>query len=60
MCLQLLEDIPDAPQLPASYPFMMILALCPGIFRLVMDPRANAAALRSAVHAEQADAAHKA
>ena len=42
MIVQLLEDIPEAPQLPASYPAMMLLALLPGVFFLVMDPRVSA------------------
>lgn len=36
----MLENIPEAPQLPASYPAMMLLSLFPGIFFDVMDPRA--------------------
>lgn len=36
---QMLENIPEAPQLPASYPAMMLLSLFPGIFFDVMDPR---------------------
>ena len=34
----LLKNIPDAPQLPAGYPAMMILSLCPPLFFRVMDP----------------------
>jgi alkane 1-monooxygenase len=34
--------VPDAPQLPASYPAMMLLALVPPLFSAVMDPRALA------------------
>jgi alkane 1-monooxygenase len=37
---QKLENIPQAPQLPASYPAVMLLALLPGLFFDVMDPRA--------------------
>ena len=40
--LQLLRHMPDAPQLPASYPAMMLLALVPPLFSAVMDPRALA------------------
>ncbi|KAK9804012.1 hypothetical protein WJX73_001214 [Symbiochloris irregularis] len=39
---QMLRDIPEAPQLPASYPAMMVLSLLPGYFRWVMDPRVAA------------------
>ncbi|BDA50515.1 Alkane 1-monooxygenase 2 [Coccomyxa sp. Obi] len=39
---QALRNIPEAPQLPASYPIMMILALCPPLFSRIMDPRAIA------------------
>lgn len=35
----MLQDIPEAPQLPASYPAMMLLSLFPGIFFDVMNPR---------------------
>lgn len=38
-CVKMLENIPEAPQLPASYPAMMLLSLFPGIFFDVMDPR---------------------
>jgi hypothetical protein len=37
---QKLENIPHAPQLPASYPAVMLLALLPGLFFDVMNPRA--------------------
>ena len=37
-CLQMLRNVPDAPQLPACYPAMMILALCPPLFHRIMDP----------------------
>ena len=40
-----LRDTPDAPQLPASYPAMLILALVPPLWHAVMNPRV--AALRS-------------
>ncbi|CAL5229287.1 g12584 [Coccomyxa viridis] len=36
---QMLRNVPDAPQLPACYPAMMILALCPPLFHRIMDPR---------------------
>lgn len=36
---QALQDIDEAPQLPASYPAMAILALFPGLFFDVMNPR---------------------
>lgn len=39
--LQMLENIPQAPQLPASYPAVMLLALLPGLFFDVMNPRAS-------------------
>ncbi|KAK9811874.1 hypothetical protein WJX72_011589 [[Myrmecia] bisecta] len=39
---QLLRDAPEAPQLPASYPAMMLLALLPAAFFRVMDPRVRA------------------
>ena len=44
--MQMLENIPDAPQLPASYPAMMILSLFPGIFFDVMDPRVIRTSMR--------------
>ena len=38
-----LRDEPDAPQLPASYPVMMVTAVAfPALFRRVMEPRARA------------------
>jgi len=38
-----LRDEPDAPQLPASYPVMMVTAVAfPALFRRVMEPRALA------------------
>ena len=40
--LQMLRNMPDAPQLPACYPAMMILALCPPLFHRIMDPRVAA------------------
>ncbi len=40
--VQELRNVPEAPQLPASYPAMMVLALCPPLFSRVMDPRAMA------------------
>lgn len=46
--LQMLENIPEAPQLPASYPAMMLLSLFPGIFFDVMDPRVMQTANRRA------------
>jgi alkane 1-monooxygenase len=36
---QVLKDVDEAPQLPASYPAMALLALFPGLFMDVMDPR---------------------
>ena len=39
-----LQDIKAAPQLPASYPVIMLLAFLPGLFFDVMDPRALAVA----------------
>ncbi|CAK0787090.1 hypothetical protein CVIRNUC_010306 [Coccomyxa viridis] len=39
---QMLRNMPDAPQLPACYPAMMILALCPPLFHRIMDPRVAA------------------
>ena len=43
MLLQLLQNKQEAPQLPASYPVMALLALMPSLFFLVMDARAEAA-----------------
>lgn len=43
----MLEDISEAPQLPASYPAMMLLSFFPGIFFDVMDPRALKSAQRT-------------
>lgn len=40
--MQMLRNMPDAPQLPACYPAMMILALCPPLFHRIMDPRVAA------------------
>lgn len=45
--MQRLEDMREAPQLPASYPAMMLLALLPGLFFDVMDPRALQVAQQS-------------
>ncbi len=42
---QELRDTPAAPQLPASYPAMLVLALVPPLWAMVMDARV--AALRS-------------
>lgn len=36
---QLLRHFPEAPQLPAGYPAMILLALIPPLFRAVMHPR---------------------
>lgn len=36
---QTLRDMPEAPQLPMGYPGMIILALCPPLWRKVMNPR---------------------
>lgn len=41
-CVQMLRNVPDAPQLPACYPAMMVLALCPPLFHRIMDPRVAA------------------
>ena len=40
---QLLRNEPRAPQMPAGYGTMMLLALFPPLWRRVMDPRAAAA-----------------
>jgi alkane 1-monooxygenase len=37
---QVLNHLDDAPQLPAGYGTMMILAMVPPLWRRVMDPRA--------------------
>jgi alkane 1-monooxygenase len=39
---QILRHIDDAPQMPASYPAMILLALVPPLWRRVMDPRVDA------------------
>ena len=45
-----LRDEPDAPQLPASYPVMMVTAVAfPALFRRVMEPRARAVAPGSGI-----------
>lgn len=36
---QTLETIPESPQMPTGYPGMMLLALVPPLWRLVMDKR---------------------
>ncbi len=41
--MQALQDIQEAPQLPASYPVMALLAMVPPAFFAVMTPRAEAA-----------------
>lgn len=41
--LQALQDMQEAPQLPASYPVMALLAMVPPAFFAVMTPRAEAA-----------------
>jgi len=41
--VQALQDIQEAPQLPASYPVMALLAMVPPAFFVVMTPRAEAA-----------------
>ncbi len=46
--MQMLENIPEAPQLPASYPAMMLLSFFPGIFFDVMDPRVMQSAKKRA------------
>ncbi len=40
---QLLQDIPEAPQLPAGYPAMMLLATVPPLYFKVMNPRVEKA-----------------
>ena len=40
---QALQDMQEAPQLPASYPVMALLAMVPPAFFAVMSPRAEAA-----------------
>ena len=45
VALQELRNTPSAPQLPASYPAMLVLALVPPLWSAVMDSRV--AALRS-------------
>jgi alkane 1-monooxygenase len=35
----ILRHFDDSPQLPAGYPTMFLLALCPPLWRRVMDPR---------------------
>jgi len=37
-----LRTVPDAPQLPAGYPTMVLLALLPPLWFAVMDSRARA------------------
>jgi alkane 1-monooxygenase len=41
-----LRAVEDGPQLPASYPVMVLLALVPPLWRRVMDPRAAAQDVR--------------
>lgn len=36
--MQLLRNVEEAPQLPASYPAMMMLAIFPPLYRRVMNP----------------------
>ncbi len=43
---QLLKDIPDAPQLPAGYPAMMLLSTIPPLYFKVMDPRVEEAEMK--------------
>lgn len=55
---QLLQDIPQAPQLPAGYPAMMLLSTLPPLYFKVMNPlveaqAANAEALSAAVVADR-------
>lgn len=40
---QILRSVPDAPQLPFSYPVMVTLAFFPGIWRKLMDHRVDSA-----------------
>jgi alkane 1-monooxygenase len=39
-----LRTVPEAPQLPAGYPTMVLLALLPPLWFAVMDPRVPARA----------------
>jgi alkane 1-monooxygenase len=56
---QVLDPLDTAPQLPAGYPTMVILALVPPLWRRVMDPRlaAAVAAQRSTGEPERTNAA---
>ena len=40
--MQILQHTPSAPQLPASYPAMVLLAAVPSLFFHVMNPRVAA------------------
>ncbi len=42
-CFQILQDKREAPQLPASYSVMALLAMVPVAFFTIMNPRALAA-----------------
>jgi hypothetical protein len=53
--VQALRDVDEAPQLPASYPAMAILALFPGLFFDVMNPRLDEYAALNASISEGAD-----
>ena len=52
---QALRDVDEAPQLPASYPAMAILALFPGLFFDVMNPRLDQYITLTASISEEAD-----
>jgi alkane 1-monooxygenase len=54
-CPQALQDVEDAPQLPASYPAMAVLALFPGLFFDVMNPRLDEYIALTASMSEGAD-----
>lgn len=52
---QALQDVDEAPQLPASYPAMALLALFPGLFFDVMNPRLEEYIALTASIKEEAD-----
>ena len=54
--LQLLRDLPDAPQLPMSYPGAMLLAACPPLHFAIMDARLDAYQQNKLQEAETAPA----
>lgn len=53
---QLLRDLPDAPQLPMSYPGAMLLAACPPLHFAIMDARLDAYQQNKLQEAETAPA----